>query len=129
MTSDESGDGPIPGDDVVVFDLAQALRVVGDDREILREIIDVYIEDQDEMLKTLSAAFKAGDLASVELHAHSLKGAAANVGGQRVRAVAYEIEKAGREQQLDAAHSHWSALEREAERFVEHLRNLGPDEI
>lgn len=129
MTNDEGGDGLVPGDDVVVFDLALAMRVVGDDREILREIIDVYIEDQEGMLKTLAAAFEAGDAASVELHAHSLKGAAANVGGQRVRAVSHEIERAARANQLEVARSHWPVMQREAERFVEHLRNLGPDAI
>lgn len=129
MAADEPAQGAVPGDDVVVFDLAQAMRVVGDDREILREVIDVYLEDLSEMMKTLDAAFGKDDAESVELHAHSLKGASANVGGQRVRAVAYEIEKAGRAKDLDLARSHWEALEQEAERLSEHLKGLGPDDI
>jgi HPt (histidine-containing phosphotransfer) domain-containing protein len=114
----------IPPDDVVVFDLAQALRVTGDDREILVEIIEVYLEDLEHMMGEVRKSLDAGDSPGVELHAHSLKGAAANVGGQRVRAVAQGMERAGKAGNIDEARALLPALEAESERFAEHLRGL-----
>lgn len=118
-----SGDG-LPGDEVVVFDLAQALRVTGDDREILAEIIQVFLEDLPHMMGEVRKALEGGDAGALELHAHSLKGASANVGGQRVRAVAFAMEKAGKAGDVGRAQGLFPALEGEAERFAAHLRGL-----
>lgn len=121
---DQMGDGRIPGDDVIVFDLPLALRVTGDDREILIEIIGVFLEDLPHMMGEMKKALERDDAGSLELHAHSLKGASANVGGQRVRALAFAIEKAGRAKQLEEAKGLFPALETEVERFGAHLRGL-----
>ncbi|MBM4341680.1 MAG: Hpt domain-containing protein, partial [Deltaproteobacteria bacterium] len=45
---------------------------------------------------------EAGDAAGAERQAHTIKGASANVGGERLRAVALELEQAGKAGDLES---------------------------
>lgn len=115
---------PFSMDGIPVFDRAQALRAMGDDEDLLKEIAGLYLADYPGSLHLLQSALKAGDASVAERLAHSLKGASANLGAERVRAVAYEIEKAARSGDLGRARHHLAGLEVEGERFCLELRGL-----
>ena len=57
------------------------------------EIIDIFLGNATAQLEQLSQAVKEGNSDMVKLHAHSLKGAAANVEAAAIKEVAYEIER------------------------------------
>ena len=61
----------------------------------------------------------AGDAPGVELQAHSIKGAAANVGGEVLRALAREMEEDGKGANLDAVRARVPDLETQFERLKE----------
>jgi two-component system sensor histidine kinase/response regulator len=52
-------------------------RVEGDDG-LLRELIQLFIEDYPRTMADLHAAIAQGDCGTVERHAHTLKGSASN---------------------------------------------------
>ena len=52
-------------------------------------------------IQVLTDFLEAGDASSAERQAHTIKGVAANVGGEALRAVAFEMEKASRGGDLD----------------------------
>ena len=64
---------------------------------------------------------EAGDASSVERQAHSIKGVAANVGGEALRAVAFEMEKASRAGDLNAAKARMVELESQFERLRQEM--------
>jgi PAS domain S-box-containing protein len=89
---------PDPESAVPVLDPAVLPSVVGGDLVTLRDVIASYAETLPGTLAELERALAAGDLSAAARHAHGVKGAAANVGGERLRRTAAEAEAAAREQ-------------------------------
>ena len=86
-----------------VLDLAGTLENLGGDPELYQEILDFFLEIVPQQLDDLQAVLEAGDLAAVDLQAHSMKGGAANVGAVRMTAVARELENLAKNGSLDGA--------------------------
>jgi two-component system, sensor histidine kinase and response regulator len=114
--------GGIPGGEAMtsvpaglpVFDVEQALAVMDGDREILAEIIGVYLEDLPNLMEKLKAALERSDAGEAMRHAHSIKGASANIAAERVRFVAQAIEKAARAGSVEACATWLPLLKAEA---------------
>ncbi|MBU0481422.1 MAG: Hpt domain-containing protein [Proteobacteria bacterium] len=78
-----------------------ALEQAADDEEVLAELIDLFNTSAASDLEKINEALDDADPEGVMKAAHSLKGAAASLGIEGVRAIAYEIERAGREGSLE----------------------------
>jgi len=79
-----------------VFDRAGMLERLMDDEGLARVIIESFLKDIPKRIESLKACLKTGDAPGLELSAHTIKGASANVGGEALREVAFEMEKAGK---------------------------------
>ncbi len=88
-----------------------ALEQAGDDEELLAELLDLLMDSSAHDLGKIKKAYEKGDAIMMGEAAHSIKGAAASLGVEKLREVAYEIEKAGREEDLAAAYTFLSSLE------------------
>ncbi len=77
-----------------VFDLEQALQTVMGSAHRLERLARIVLENLPIQLADLSAAYSAGDLVAAKRQAHTVKGQAANVGGNRVRVSALAVEQA-----------------------------------
>jgi HPt (histidine-containing phosphotransfer) domain-containing protein len=84
-----------------VLDLNTTLDNLGGDPELLEEILGFFMEMAPEQLDDLQAAVEAGDVAAVDLQAHSMKGGAGNVGAVRLAAAAKELEMMAKGGSLD----------------------------
>jgi HPt (histidine-containing phosphotransfer) domain-containing protein len=62
------------------------------DTEFERELLGVFIEDCEDRIQRLSAAIAAGRLDEIKREAHTIKGAAANVGTTRLQEIAEQLE-------------------------------------
>jgi PAS domain S-box-containing protein len=78
-----------------VFDRAGLTARLMDDEELTQVIAGGFLEDIPRQMEALRGCLEAGDAAGARLKAHTIKGAAANVGGERLREVAAEMEKTG----------------------------------
>ena len=85
------------------FSIEVLIERLDGDEEIAREVAEAFVESGRELLAQLEAAVPRSDAAQVRLHAHSLKGAAANIGARTLADLALHIEEAGREERLDEA--------------------------
>ncbi len=65
----------------------------------------------------LKEYLKAGDATAAERQAHSIKGASASVGGERLCEVAFEIEKTTTTGDLNAARIHMAEMEAQFEQL------------
>lgn len=61
---------------------------------VMRRIIDAFWGEADTMVGALGAAIASGDQDSIRKAAHTLKGAASNVGAGRTARIAAAMEKA-----------------------------------
>jgi len=62
-------------------------------------------------MAALRSSLSARDAAAVQLVPHSIKGAAGNIGGERLQRVALQMERAAQAGDLLAAAEHLSELE------------------
>lgn len=69
-------------------------RVEGDE-VLLRELIQLFLSDYPQTMVDLHAAISQGDVRSVERHAHTLKGSAANFEAGPVVAAGMQLETSG----------------------------------
>ncbi len=66
-------------------------RLMGD-QELARKIIKTFISDFSKQLEMLKRYLEARDISGAQRQAHTLKGAAANVGAEKIRAIATTME-------------------------------------
>ena len=78
----------------MTFDRASLLDRVDGDDELLAMVVDVFLDDAPQSLRAIQSAFEAADHAGLGLAAHALKGAAANISAEVVRAAAHDLEQA-----------------------------------
>ncbi len=78
-----------------------ALEQSGDDEDVLAELLDMLRESAAADLRRIREAIEESDPEGLMHAAHSLKGAAASMAVEKLRAVAYDLECAGRDGRLD----------------------------
>jgi PAS domain S-box-containing protein len=93
-TAPEQSVEPRTGEsEAILFDLAGVLsRLEGDD-ELAQIVFEAFLEDTPGQIQILKDLVESGDTAGSARVAHSIKGASANVGGERLRNLAFELEK------------------------------------
>ena len=83
---------PDPG----TFNRAELLERMMDDEELLQEVVDTFLADVPHQLETIRNAREQRDADTLAGQAHTLKGAAANMAAEPMRAAAERLERAGK---------------------------------
>jgi len=107
---------------VPVFDRAGMMGRLMDDEELARVLTECFLEDIPQQIETLRGCLEAGDAPGAERQAHTIKGAAANVGGEFLREVASEMEKAGKAGDLDVVKTRMADLYVQFERLKDVMK-------
>ena len=94
-----------------VLDLPLALSRVGDDKELLREIAVLFIEECPRAFAEIQEAIAAGDPVKLENTAHALKGSVANFGAREAVEAAFRLEQMGRAKEMSEAEGMLHRLE------------------
>ncbi len=102
-------------------DLPELLARVEYDRELLREIMDIFHEDFPVLLAELKAALGRGDLHAVRVAAHTLKGMMASLSFNRASASARRVEQLASEFAPERIPAELERLERCAAMAQENL--------
>ena len=85
------------------WDRAFALEQASDDAELLQELINLFHDSSASDLAKIKEGAARGNPALMGDASHSIKGAAASLGIESIRAVAAELEEAGRSGDLAGA--------------------------
>ena len=104
------------------FDRVEVLRRLEGDDQLLREVIDLFIQDSASLVDRLRKAVERNDAADVRAAAHRLKGAASNLAAGPVTDAARALEVIGEQGTLEEAMPAWQHLKREADRLAAALR-------
>ncbi|MFA6470737.1 MAG: response regulator [Candidatus Latescibacterota bacterium] len=110
--------------EVPVFDKAGMLARLMDDEDLMYMAIDSLLGDLPLQIEALRNYLEAGDAASAERQAHTIKGASAAVGGEALRAAAFDMEKAAKSGDLKSVISRLPELDQQFERLKEALSNF-----
>ena len=103
-------------------DFSAALRWVDDDRELLTELIEIFLEDCPKRLQELDHAAKEGNASGVRQAAHSLKGMVAGFDAGSAHRLAAEMESLGKAGDLSKALDLLSTLQLEFSRVMNYLK-------
>ena len=104
--------------DLPVHDTELCMRLLDGDEELFAELVDLYRDNTEKVMKTLFEAADEGDLEGVANAAHAIKGSSANLGIERVREVSYRLETAGREGNVEPISELVDGLRTEFQRFI-----------
>ena len=110
----------------MVFDQQEALSRARGQRDLLRQIAELFLADCPGLLGQIRSAQSTRDGQTLERAAHRLKGAAANLSALRVVEVAGQLEEIGHERLFAEADVTCDLLEAELillERALENLKS------
>jgi HPt (histidine-containing phosphotransfer) domain-containing protein len=107
---DEAAEGPV--------DLAVALRWLGGDQGLLRELVGIFVDDGPKRLEALRTAMIAADVQQLEQVAHSVKGSAAILGASRLQESALALEEAALDGRAENGVDLVADIAREIERVL-----------
>jgi PAS domain S-box-containing protein len=107
-----------------VLDKAEALGRVGDDVELLKELVGLFLESCPRQLAELRQAVARRDAPALRRTAHALKGAVGIFGARAAVAAAQRLETMGRAEDLTHADAACAALEEALARLEPALADL-----
>ena len=112
-----SAEQSVNEDTVPIFNRQALLGFFSGNEEMARQVCQFFLEDIPSEIQAIQICLKSGDIPGVECKAHSVKGIAANVGGEALRAVAFEIEKAAKVNDIDAIAHYMTELAKQLTRL------------
>jgi HPt (histidine-containing phosphotransfer) domain-containing protein len=89
----------------------ELLRMVGDDREFVGELIDTYLEDSPKQLEAMRDAIREEDASALVRPAHTLKSNSRNLGATALAELCAELEAGARRGDLSGASERVAAAE------------------
>jgi PAS domain S-box-containing protein len=92
---------------------SDVLAAIGDDRELLRELIEAFLQESPQLVRGIEEAIAARDGEALQRQAHSLKSAIQFFGLKRATELARRLEDIGRAQTFDAAPGPFATLKDE----------------
>ncbi len=104
--------------------LSQLLEVIGGDREAFKDLVQSFLDEGPELVKSMQRAVAANDADALRRAAHTLKGSAADFGAVALAGLCREIEAHGRAGEVAAAAAKVDDAMREYQRADVGLKNL-----
>jgi signal transduction histidine kinase/CheY-like chemotaxis protein len=108
-----------------VFDRSALLNRLGGDEKLFDEVIGIFLKDIPVQLQALNDALNNKDAETVWKKAHRIKGASANIGAFTVSALALEIERSGKEKDLERSAGLLENLKKEIQTIETVLSHSG----
>ncbi len=103
----------------------EVMARVGSDPEVLREIIQLFIEDCPKQLEAIQVGLQAGDAKAVYRAAHTLKGSVGNFQAQEIVALLQRLEARAREGDLATCGKVYEQIETATNRLMTTLAHTG----
>jgi len=91
--------------------------MAGGDKEFLKEVLNIFINDYPAKLSSLKEAVAKKDFKTIVELAHALKGAAANLGLSSIQELLCQLEYAGKEHQSENLETIYQKLAQELKAF------------
>lgn len=94
------------------------------DMELFIELVEIFVNDSAKLLNNIDEAIKKEDSSSVGKTAHTLKGAVSNFSAIKAYESALELEKIGKNGEIDKAPVTFETLKKEVEILIQALEEL-----
>ena len=108
-----------------VFNQEELLTRLMGDKDLAKKLIARFLNDVPQHLRTLTSRLNAGDANGARLQAHTLKGAAATVAAEALRALCSEAQEAAAADELTRALDLMPRLDEQVESLNSTLKQAG----
>jgi HPt (histidine-containing phosphotransfer) domain-containing protein len=96
------------------FNYGELLERVDNDRDLMRELLEIFKKDFPRLREELQAAVVSGDLHRVQVIGHTLRGMFANLAASRASTLAAHLEQIGNSSEGTGLSEAFTALEAES---------------
>ena len=96
-----------------VFDMTTAMTRLDGDKELFRELADMFLKDCTKQMSDIKDAITQGNSKALEKSSHSIKGSVGTFCAQPAHDAAFNLEMMGRANNLTNAMGAYALLERE----------------
>jgi len=124
MDAEQTREQPSVAEQLQQLDESLALSRVGGDADLLREVIELFLDDVPQTLEGIRNAVAAHDATALEHQAHSLKGSVSTFGARRAFEAALALEKQGRSKNLNGVEDGLCQLEDALQALVPELQAI-----
>jgi len=107
----------LPAAEAAVFDESQALGQVGGKKDVLLDILRLFLEETPRYMDELTAAVARKDASKIGFVAHTFKGSSATLGARKAEQAANGLEKIARDPSLPGVDEALATLRREVDRL------------
>lgn len=107
-----------------ILDIHEFLERIQNDRELLWELLDIFVQDFREKKGLLSEAFEKNDSSQVWKLSHALKGSSANISARQLCGVLRELEKMGKNDHLAGADQLLADMDKKFEALLARIGRL-----
>lgn len=104
------------------FDQPSGLRATGGDRQLLRELAQLFLQEYPALIADLRSAVASRDPAAIAFSAHALKGCVGHFGARSTFESALRLEHKGRDRDLANIERDLGTFEAVLNPLVEELR-------
>jgi CheY-like chemotaxis protein/HPt (histidine-containing phosphotransfer) domain-containing protein len=113
---------PVDAATADAIDLQEARHGIGNDPELINEIMQLLLEEGPKHMAGIHDGLAAGDAKLVHRSAHTIKGSLSHLAAKKAVELAFRVEKAGQNGDLQSAKAALPALEQEMSRVNAALR-------
>jgi signal transduction histidine kinase/HPt (histidine-containing phosphotransfer) domain-containing protein len=111
----------VPADSYGATDWQEALDAVQGDRALLKELVEIFLDEYPVLLSQAREAVSEDDAARLQHAAHTMKGSVGLFGARKAEALCQELEDAAAAGGADDLQKSLAALEKELETLVKSL--------
>ena len=106
------------------INMEELLEIMGGDEELLNECLEDFVCDYPEMLGNIKDAIDAGDPSGLDRSAHTFKGTLKYIAAGKASDIAFQLERMGKDGNLDGAEDTYLLLAQECERLKGFIENI-----
>ena len=117
------------GHDAAVVDFKEALENLEGDVELVRDVMEIFIDRGTDQLREIGRAIGEGDVETVMIQSHGMKGGASNFCGHRFCGAAYQLETLARAGALEGAEDLFLDMQRHFDELEETFTTVNWDAL
>ncbi len=110
------------GDNHQMWEFETALGFVGGDEGLFRELVELFLSRNDTLLAGIEKSINAGDAKALRDSGHAFKGAVSHFAAEPVRKLALQLEKMGKNGEMDGSQDVYEKLCEAASQLLQELR-------
>ncbi len=112
------------GEEQLILDLDQAIDTTGGDEQLFKELIQIFLQSYAGQIKDIKEAIEENDSRGLEVKSNNLKEIAGSLGANSIFSLASELEKMGKDNNMENAKKTFERVQLETIRFKSVLNKI-----